>query len=75
MCLIKVLYSYFNIFSQNGIKQIITKVFKIDRDIAVTFDEENVEKINILVEFTDVTIDKPTFNSHRQGVAQPLRLI
>ena len=62
----------FNIFTEYGIKQIITKVFKIERDIVVTFDEENVERINVIVEFTDVRIDKPTFNAHRQGVAQSL---
>jgi len=64
--------SSFNNFSEHGIKQIVTKVFKIDRDIVTTFDDENTERINILVEFTDVRVGKPTFDAHRQGIAEIL---
>lgn len=64
--------SSFNDFVENGIKQIITKVFKVDRDVVVTFDDENTERIHIQVEFTDVRIDKPTFDAHKQGTAQSL---
>lgn len=55
--------SSFNNFVEIGINQIITKVFRLNRDFTTVQDKNNTERINIQVEFTDVRIDKPTFDT------------
>ncbi len=64
--------SSFNDFVKNGIKQIITKIFKIDKDITILFDENKYERVNVQVEFTDVKITKPTFDAFQKGISQVL---
>ena len=64
--------SSFDDFVENGIKQIITQIFKLDKDFTVVYDSELIDRVNIKVSFTDVKISKPKFNAFKKGITQPL---
>ena len=66
--------SSFNDFVDNGVKQIITKVFKIDKDFTIfPPDQEDImDRINMQVEFTDVKVTKPTYVAFTEGISQVL---
>ena len=64
--------SSFDDFVENGIKQIITQVFKINKDFTIVHDSEQIDRINVQVAFTDVKISKPKFNAFKKGITQPL---
>jgi len=59
--------SSMNDFYENGVRQIITKIFKAEQDLTMVHDEKNIERINVKVDFTDVKIDKPTFATPKLG--------
>jgi DNA-directed RNA polymerase beta subunit len=54
-----------------GIPQIITQVFKLDMRIdkfkVTSKEEENIDYINVKVNFDNVNISKPTFINHNSG--------
>ena len=67
---------YHHISSSNdlyniGIPQIITQVFKVEKDIInqrdITQDDKNIVKFNVVVEFTDVFMSKPTTIDYYSG--------
>jgi len=55
----------------NGIPQIITQVFKVEKDIAnqrdSTPEDKLIENINVLIKFTDVFINRPTTINYYSG--------
>ena len=60
-----------NDFYEHGIKQILTQVFKIEKDIKNYRDSEPEDKlidyINVKINFTDVKIHKPTMIGYHSG--------
>jgi DNA-directed RNA polymerase beta subunit len=55
----------------NGITQIITSVFKVDKDIANqrsnTPEDNLIDRIHVLIKFTDVFISRPTMINYYTG--------
>lgn len=69
--------SSMNSFYKTGIKQILTKIFKIEvqrmknlRD--KTEEDRMIDYISFVVEFTDVNLTPPTTVKYRSGVSQML---
>ena len=54
-----------------GIPQIITQVFKVEKEIInqrnITTEDKNIKKINVCVTFDDVFISKPTIIDYYSG--------
>jgi DNA-directed RNA polymerase beta subunit len=61
---------------KNGIPQIITQVFKVEKDIAnqrdSTSEDKLIETIYVLIKFTDVFISKPTTVNYCSGKEEVL---
>lgn len=55
----------------NGIPQIITQVFKVEKDIAnqrdSTPEDKLIDRIHVLIKFTDVFISRPTMVNYYTG--------
>jgi len=64
--------SSFDDFVENGIKQIITQIFRLDKDFTMIYNSDLIDRINVKVDFTDVQINKPKFNAFKKGISQPL---
>ena len=60
----------------NGITQIITQVFKVEKDIDnqrnSTPEDKEIERINVLIKFTDVFISRPTMINYYSGKEEVL---
>lgn len=60
----------------NGITQIITQVFKVEKDIdnqrTSTPEDKEIERINVLIKFTDVFISRPTMINYYSGKEEVL---
>ncbi len=61
----------FNNFVEIGIKQIITEIFKIDKDFDVLADSD-IERINVKVKFTDVVISPPKYRDYDSSLDHEL---
>jgi DNA-directed RNA polymerase beta subunit len=61
---------------KNGIPQIITTVFKVEKDIAnqrdSTAEDKLIETINVVIRFTDVYISRPTTVNYYSGKEEVL---
>jgi DNA-directed RNA polymerase beta subunit len=61
---------------QNGIHQIITRIFKVEKDIenkrTNTPEDLEIEKINVVVNFTDVFMSRPTMINYFSGKEEVL---
>ena len=55
----------------NGIPQIITQVFKVEKDIAnqrdSTSEDKLIDRVHVLIRFTDVFISRPTMINYYSG--------
>ena len=55
----------------NGIPQIITQVFKVEKDIAnqrdSTPEDKLIDRVHVLIRFTDVFISRPTMINYYSG--------
>jgi len=60
----------------NGIPQIITQVFKVEKDIAnqrdSTAEDKLIDRIHVLIKFTDVYISRPTMINYYSGKEEVL---
>ena len=60
----------------NGIPQIITQVFKVEKDIAnqrdSTSEDKLIDRIYVLINFTDVFISRPTMINYYSGKEEVL---
>lgn len=60
----------------NGIPQIITQVFKVEKDIAnqrdSTTEDKLIDRIHVLIKFTDVFISRPTMINYYSGKEEVL---
>lgn len=60
----------------NGITQIITTVFKVEKDIDnqrdSTPEDKEIDRINVLIKFTDVFISRPTMINYYSGKEEVL---
>ena len=60
----------------NGIAQIITAVFKVEKDIDnqrdSTAEDKEIDRINVLINFTDVFISRPTMINYYSGKEEVL---
>ena len=60
----------------NGIPQIITQVFKVEKDIAnqrdSTPEDKLIDRIHVLIKFTDVFISRPTMINYYSGKEEVL---
>lgn len=61
---------------ENGIPHIITRVFKVDKDMAnqrdSTPEDKQIETIHVLIKFTDVYISRPTTVNYYSGKEEVL---
>jgi DNA-directed RNA polymerase beta subunit len=61
---------------QNGLMQIITQVFKVEKDInnqrSTTDEDKEITKINVTINFTDVNISRPTMINYFSGKEEVL---
>lgn len=65
-----------NSFYKEGIRQIVTKIFKIDHTFEnkrdKTDEDKTIANVNIKVEFTDVKMTPPVTTKYRSGAPEPL---
>jgi DNA-directed RNA polymerase beta subunit len=65
-----------NDFYNVGLKEIITKVFQIEKEIDNfrdnTAEDKEITKIHVIINFTDVFLSHPTFINYHSGKEQAL---
>lgn len=65
-----------NDFYRNGIQQIITTVFKVEKDIdnqrSSTNEDREIKRFHVLINFTDVFISRPTMINYFSGKEEVL---